>query len=115
MSNSSILRVFEDRNYVWDVGAQNWVPMQQPILNAGSVTVTGTIAASLFTTALEFDGSNNPIYLGTATQGSLKSDPAWQIRKLTFDGSNNVTDIKFAGGSSASTSIWDNRASYTYS
>lgn len=115
MGNSSILRVFEDRNYVWDVGAQNWVPMQQPILNAGSVSVIGTVANPLYTTALEFDASNNPIYIGTATQGSAKSAASWQIRKLTFDGSNNVTDIKFASGAATFTFIWDNRAAYAYS
>lgn len=67
------------------------------------------------TTALAFDGSNNPIYIGSALQGSAKSAGAWQIRKLTYDGSNNVTDIQFANGSDAFNAIWNDRASLSYS
>lgn len=68
-----------------------------------------------FTTALAFDGSNNPIYIGSALQGSAKSASVWQIRKLTYDGSNNVTDIQFANGSPDYNAIWNNRASLSYS
>src|SRR5713101_9797995 len=31
---------------VWDVNALVWVTMQQPILNAGSVTLSGTVDVS---------------------------------------------------------------------
>lgn len=80
-----------------------------------TVTAASIITLPSYTTALEFDGSSNPIYVGTALQGSAKSAAAWQIRHLTFDGSNNPTDIKFAGGNRDFTSIWDNRASLAYS
>lgn len=64
---------------------------------------------------VEYDGSNNPIYMGTALPGSATSDPKWQIRKLTFDGSNNPTDMQYANGSIEFDKIWDDRASLAYS
>lgn len=68
------------------------------------------------TRAYEFDGSNNPIYLGTAdAAGAAKSANAWRIIKITYDGSNNPTDIQYPSGSGAFTFIWNSRASYTYS
>lgn len=62
-----------------------------------------------FTAAFEYDASNNPVYIGMAKIGSSKADPVWQIRKLTFDASNNVTDIKWARGSSSFTNVWNDR------
>lgn len=67
------------------------------------------------TQALDYDGSNNPIYIGLAPIGAAKADAAWQIRKLTFDGSNNLTDVKYANGSIRFNEVWDNRASLSYS
>lgn len=67
------------------------------------------------TVALDYDVSNNPIYVGYAVHGSAKSAAVWQIRKLTFDGSNNVTDMQFANGAQAFNAIWNNRASLSYS
>lgn len=68
-----------------------------------------------YTTVLDFDASNNPIYIGRAHQGSAKSAASWQIKKLTFNASNLVTDIQYAAGDSAFNHIWNNRASLTYS
>jgi hypothetical protein len=45
MSNY-IYKVKESRTYVWDVGTLAWVAMQQPILEAGSVTIGGTVDVS---------------------------------------------------------------------
>lgn len=67
-----------------------------------------------YTTALDYSGSN-PIYIGKAVQGSAKASAVWQIRKLTFDGSNNMTDIQYANGSLAFNAIWNNRAALSYS
>lgn len=110
-------------NWVWDIGLLDWVMMQQPILNAGTVTVdlTGTGLAKDATLLLrhiyeiDYVGGSNPTYIGLAVPGTATSTAAWQIRKLTFDGSNNVTSILFAGGSFAYTAIWDNRAALSYS
>lgn len=38
--------VGRSQGYVWDVGTLAWVKEQQAILNAGSVTVSGTVAAT---------------------------------------------------------------------
>lgn len=68
-----------------------------------------------YTTALDYDANNNPIYIGMAAQGSAKGAALWLIRKLTFDVSNNVTNIVYANGSQSFNQIWDNRASLSYS
>lgn len=77
----------------------------------GTVGISGVD----YTFALEYDVSNNPIYVGVAPAGTPKSSPFWLIRKLTFDASNNATDIKLAGGAATFTNIWDNRVSLSYS
>lgn len=66
---------------------------------------------------IEYDGSSNPIYIGIAAPGVLNGDSYWQIRKLTFDGQNNVTSIQYASGTSNFDKIWDSRSdgTYTYS
>jgi len=69
------------------------------------------------TVIYEYDASNNPIYLGKAPPGSSsKTDKSiWQIRKQTYDASNNLTRIEYANGSREFNFIWDNRASLSYS
>jgi hypothetical protein len=114
---------FTNQNLVWDLNTLLWVAMQQPMLNAGTVTAnltgTGLLTETTYLTrhtyALDYVGGSNPIYIGLAVPGSAQSAAAWQIRKLTFDVNNNVTDIKYAGGTNAYTSIWDNRAALSYS
>ncbi len=64
--------------------------------------------------AVDYTTGTNPIYIGRSRPGALKSATDWQIRKLTYDSNNNVTDIKFADGTNDYNKIWDNRASYTY-
>lgn len=64
---------------------------------------------------IEYDGNSNPIYLGIATPGTATSASLWQIRKLTFDGNNNVTAIKYASGSSSFNQKWDDRGGLSYS
>ncbi len=65
--------------------------------------------------AIENDSNGNPIYLGVAAAGTLKSDEGWQIKKLTFDASNNLLDIQFANGTITFVAVWDNRSTYQYS
>ncbi len=66
-------------------------------------------------TQLDYDGGANPIYIGLATPGTATSTARWLIKKLTFDGSDNPTAIKFANGSPNFDQIWDDRASISYS
>lgn len=65
-------------------------------------------------TLLTEGDTNGPIYMGLAIPGSATSDPAWQIRHLTYDTFGNPT-IKYANGTAAHTAVWDNRASLSYS
>lgn len=75
--------------------------------------------------ALEVEGVNltikneyagtNLIYTGSAAPGTAVSAAAWAIRKLTYDGSNNPTDVQWASGSAVANKVWNDRASYSYS
>jgi len=89
------------RSTVWDPNNLAWVR---------STSVDGQ-----YTLALDYDASNNPIYVGRASQGTAKASAGWQIRKLSFDANNNVTDVQYAGGVSAFNAIWNNRVSLAYS
>ena len=73
--------------------------------------------ASNLAVRVEYDVSNNPIYIGLASPGSLDSQERWQLRKLTFDVANNCTSIEFASGSPSFNKIWNSRkdGTYTYS
>lgn len=62
----------------------------------------------------------NLIYKGFARPGSATSAAVWQIAKMSYDGSNNMLDIKYPQNSQSHASseyqfIWDDRATYTYS
>ncbi len=63
---------------------------------------------------LDYSGGLNPIYVGKAHAGAATTAAVWQIKKIAYDGSGNVTSIKFAGKTPNPDSIWDNRASLTY-
>jgi hypothetical protein len=59
--------------------------------------------------------SDNLLYKGDATIGSLTSAPVWRIRQISIaslDG--DVTEI-WAGGSALFDKVWDNRLNLTYS
>lgn len=87
-----------------------------PVTVAGPVQVFGEVSILSFsyTTAVDFAGGLFPIYLGYATPGVLKSASGWQIRKMTYDGANNMTDIQFANGSPGFAFSWDDRTIFTY-
>jgi len=82
-------------------------------MSGGELNRSGTEPEN--TILLEYDAFNNPIYLGEAGIGVASSEAKWRIRRLTYDGSNNVTAIKWAGGTTRFDKVWDNRATYTYS
>lgn len=58
--------------------------------------------------------TGNPIYIGLAEIKSAKANAVWQIRKLTYDGANNLTDIQWANGGAAFDQKWDDRATLPY-
>ena len=57
------------------------------------------------------EASSTVTYVGKAQMNAATSDPVWQIKKISVSG--NVTSIAYASGSSYN-SVWDNRASLTY-
>ena len=67
-----------------------------------------------WTVAIDYAGGANPIYIGKALPGASKAAAVWQIKKLTYSGSN-VTDLQWAGGSLAFGTVWNSRADATYS
>lgn len=63
---------------------------------------------------VEYDGDDNPIFIGYAKPGTANSADQWLIQQLTWSGGNMVT-LRFAGGSLDFGFVWNDRASYTYS
>ncbi|GAG07449.1 unnamed protein product, partial [marine sediment metagenome] len=48
------------------------------------------------TVILDYDGGTQAIYVGEAIAGTATSLPAWRIKKLTYDGNANVTNVQWA-------------------
>ena len=67
-----------------------------------------------FKTAIESNGSSQPIYVGYAVPGTLQSEKKWLITKITYSGTI-VTKTEFANGDSNFDKEWDERTTYTYS
>ena len=57
--------------------------------------------------------SSSLTYIGEAAVGTLESSPNWRISRITVSGSQ--TKIEYANGNTAWNSVWDDRASYSYS
>jgi len=69
----------------------------------------------IYTLELDYDSSNNLIYLGSAKSGTATSSALWRIKKLTYDSSNNLTNIQLADGNDDFDNVYDDRASLSYS
>ena len=56
-------------------------------------------------------------YQGWAAPGTATSAGGWRIRKLTYDSSNRMSKIEWAGGRDDfnASATWDGRASLVYS
>lgn len=68
-----------------------------------------------YTTAIEYDAANNPIYVGEAEPGIGTSDPRWRIRRIDYDALNNAIAVLWASGNGNFDKAWDLRNTYTYS
>jgi hypothetical protein len=73
------------------------------------------LVASAVTMKIDYVSGTNPIYLGIAAPGTATSAAFWQIKKMDYDGNNNVMSIAYAGGTPSFNSIWDDRATLSYS
>lgn len=65
------------------------------------------------------DANGNPIYLGRAKAGTSEGELKWQIRFITYDGNEGITDIDWPQNDEGNPSTdfefsWTARASYTY-
>ena len=60
----------------------------------------------------DFDGGNQPVYVGEAEPGTLTSAPSWRIKKMTYT-SLKLTSITWVDNGKF-TQIYDNRATLTY-
>jgi hypothetical protein len=87
-----------------------------------------------YTVLFDYDGNGNMIYQGFALSsnkpsgdqgwpaqsslipatGPVAAGAYWAIRKLTYNGAGQLTQIQWAGGNTAQSNIWANRASLTY-
>jgi hypothetical protein len=67
-----------------------------------------------YRTALDYDASGNVIYVGEAETGASKQSPVWRIKFLTYDTSDNITDIRWANGNQNFDKVWNDRMGYTY-
>ena len=83
--------------------------------NAKNMTPQATEATNNYVTALSYDAGNNLEYLGRANIGTAQSATGWQIKKLSYDGSDNLTDIQQEGGNATFDAVWDDRAGLSYS
>ena len=61
------------------------------------------------------NGDGQMEYQGFAYPGTAKNTTGWAIKQFTYDSSNRMTDIQWAGGTDGFDSIWDSRTGYTYS
>lgn len=64
---------------------------------------------------VDYQGGDNAIYIGMAAPGMKKSVAGWQIKKMTYDGSNNLIAVKFAYGVLDFNFAWSKRTSHPYS
>lgn len=70
---------------------------------------------SPYVTLLDYNSGTLPVYIGQANADTATSEAKWQIKKLTYDGNDNVTSILAAGGTLDFNQVWDDRASLSYS
>lgn len=88
-ASTNILRVRESRSAVWNTGTGQWDPMVQPILNAGSVTIPGTVTVIDGGGSLTVDAVNLDIRdLSSATDSIAVTDGGSSI---TVDGTVGVS------------------------
>lgn len=87
--------------------------VQPPRQNAPPVLEEG--ANIRYRTVIAYDSGNNAEYIGEANTGTSAQSDAWRIRRLTYDGRGNITNIKWAGSNQKFDKIWNDRETYVYS
>lgn len=70
----------------------------------------GTGAPSPTTQRIDYNGGNEPIYMGIARRGIEETEAGWIIEKYEYNASGNLISSKC----SPINSRWDQRASLDY-
>lgn len=53
-------------------------------------------------------------YLGYSIPGTKQSEAGWQIFKLIYNSSKQVTERRYANGNSKLDKVWTSRTDYSY-
>lgn len=61
------------------------------------------------------EASAEVMYIGLAAPGSLGSEAAWQIKRVTTSATSGETSIEWADGNTEFDNIWDDRDQLAYS
>lgn len=81
----------------------------------GSYTIASVPSATTFTFPTSGVGNGTYADLKSLTTTAPRSSaPIWSIMRMTYNGSNQVVAMQWAGGISAASQICDNRAALTY-
>jgi hypothetical protein len=81
-----------------------------------SAKLRGLLASlDYYTEAVAYDANGNIQYKGWAAPGTAKASAGWRIMKITYDGSQNITDKQWADGDLQFNNIWNNREGLSYS
>ena len=75
---------------------------------------TYTIPAKL-TTLIDYNGTSNAVYVGTAGVGAITTDSMWSIEYIQYNGSGNATSVQWSPNYKTFGDIWASRDSLSYS
>ena len=80
------------RGYVWDVNTLQWVKMQQPVLEAGDITVGGSVSVSNMIPAVETGLAKDSTLTGGTLRGAVSVSNAGGGSAVNIqDGGNSIT------------------------
>lgn len=63
---------------------------------------------------ISYTVDDNEEYVGNAHVGAADDDEVWTIRKLIYDVSGNLIEIRFADGEVKYNKKWSDKGMYTY-
>ncbi|MBF0415586.1 MAG: hypothetical protein HQL79_07440 [Magnetococcales bacterium] len=70
--------------------------------------------SELLASRYAYNASGNAEYIGMAEPGITDDVAQWLIRKIVYDAQQRPIAILFADGRCSFSSVWNDRASYTY-
>lgn len=63
---------------------------------------------------IEYNVSNDPLYIGLAESTATAGSSKWQIRKAFYDGNANLIKLVYASTETTFNKVWNNRTGYSY-